>query len=721
MVNHDDPRTWNKKHAVQNRKECLFCLQETNMAVVDFIKEKKPTAAIIGLDRLMSGLALMSERKDFGDVMPYLSAISCVKGEVMAFTSLEDLVREAENYNDKSPQERAEGLRKEYQKDAITALEDARDYSRSSEVKDYVTPIISALKAGAPPRQVQQQYAPEYPWDLPDVLLEIDLHYFIPEINKCVSTDLSASRSKPASSGGASSRPTRPASDARAPAKGKGGGRRFKGKAENFDEWMEMNELSEEDLEWIYKRVKLRRNIYGVLSFCTPLGIGLLPFWFVAVQFTKIIRTRDLDAQPNFLCKVIFGLYSLGLLLLPIPFVWFIGWSKWGMGLGTRASQVMNTLFWGGILLMILWQMASSIGPIPFIAGGGLLIVFLVVRWCRRIGSIVPALAVGGLAAAALVVFLMFFRMPVMTGESGQAGLPNWLTSLPGRAAGIFRKEEGTSAGSAAEDQGLTGSWYSAALYAPADYLEPNALNLRYYAFQEDGTCRTESRYYTVGGEDLEVYQQLWHLEDVYSASETYTVDERNMLLSIRPENAQTSGDSQTCRYELRDGVLTMDYDGWTTAYFRADGGEDDLERLAVQLFDQAQGIAGSWSTAWREGNSIWMNTYTFRIDGTFIVSPLGFDHSVYTQFPGETGWYVMPMGHPASYGTFVFDGETLVLTYLGSDEVPQEEWAVYTEVLTAGGDLSSGMELDGRLYVFNDGLDDKTVWSMLGVDYSVR
>lgn len=692
MVNHDDPRTWNKKHAVQNRKECLFCLQETNMAVVDFIKEKKPTAAIIGLDRLMSGLALMSERKDFGDVMPYLSAISCVKGEVMAFTSLEDLVREAENYNDKSPQERAEGLRKEYQKDAITALEDARDYSRSSEVKGYVAPIISALKAGAPPRQVQQQYAPEYPWDLPDVLLDIDLHYFIPEINKCVSTDLSASRSRPASSGAASSRPARPASDARAPA-------RKKGKPVDFDDWMEMNGWGEEELELAIKRVKLRRNIYGILLLVPMLGILLMPFWLRAVWLTKSFRSRDINVDFSFLEKVVMVVYGLPTFFIyPIAMGWLVRWSNWGMGLGDPRGSVLNTLFWGGILLFFLWELASSIGPIPFIAGGVLLIVFLVVRWCRRIGSIVPALAVGGLAVAGMVVFLMFFGMPVMTGESGQAGLPNWLPSLPEKAAGIFRKEEGTSAGSAVQDQGLTGSWYSAALYAPADYLEPNALNLRYYSFREDGTCRTESRYYTAGGEDLEVYQQLWHLEDVYSASETYTEDKRNMLLSIRPENAQASGDGQTCRYELRDGVLTLDYDGWTTVYFRADGGEDDLEQLAVQLFDQVQRIAGSWSTAWREGNSIWMNTYTFRLDGTFIVSPLGFDHSVYTQFPGESGWYVMPMGYPASYGTFAFDGETLALTYLGSDEVPQEEWAVYTEVLTAGGDLSSGMELDGKL-----------------------
>lgn len=98
----------------------------------------------------------------------------------------------------------------------------------------------------------------------------------------------------------------------------------------NFEQWVAECGWSEADLQSAYRKVKLRRNIYGLLCL-TPLALILLPFWTRAAYLTKAIKKRDLDADLNKLIALIFGLSCL--YIYPFIMMMIIKKTNWGMGI----------------------------------------------------------------------------------------------------------------------------------------------------------------------------------------------------------------------------------------------------------------------------------------------------------------------------------------------------------------------------------------------------
>ena len=111
-------------------------------------------------------------------------------------------------------------------------------------------------------------------------------------------------------------------------------------------------------------------------------------------------------------------------------------------------------------------------------------------------------------------------------------------------------------------------------------------------------------------------------------------------------------------------------------------------------------------------------------MDGSVTVSPCVYLNSAYEPdlAEGEQGWFVAPMGHPSTYGTYTFDGRSVVIEFLADDVTGSAEWMNWTEVYTVGGDLESALELDGERYVPDDySMDRESLWDAIGVDFSVH
>lgn len=390
----NDPYTWSPGFVATNRVGCLQTLRMFVTVAEDYLREGDYLLAATSMKRLSAGLIKL-EDQNFGDFGKQEVLLAMMMPMV---TVLGLLCKDApENRRRDAALTYAMGI----------ATDPDHEFAACYPIAEkYVLSFIRDLKSGMPLDAIIRKY--NFPADVFDSLRSLD-------------QDIAASYSGSAApsaayTSSAASEPALPGKSTKPPVhtRKRGKRRRFGQATESFEEWMESYGIREDNLDEVTQRVKLRRNIYGVLSFCTPLGLILLPFWYAAVMLTKMLQTRDLDAEPGALCKFLFGVYAVGTLFLPAFFLlYLVSWSKWGMGMGTRASRVLNTLFWGSLLLFILWQMTSSAGPISFIVGAALLAVFLVIYWCRRAGSPVPALVLGGLSVAALAGFLIFGRVNI--------------------------------------------------------------------------------------------------------------------------------------------------------------------------------------------------------------------------------------------------------------------------------------------------------------------
>ena len=670
MVELENPKTWTKTYVTTHRAECLLFLREMNLSAIHYIEEGKFFSALASMnDAILNGLMVMKSSGKYGDLRPYLAGYSCVCGEVSAFADADTMLREMREMGI-NPKYTLSQTKKNLRDNATEAFLDALDFSTGDRMKKYITAVLKDLADGVPTDQIRREYASNFPADAQDILLDVDSRFFVPELLRCAPDrclHLDRKRlifTRELETGGVPSQ-FGPVTD-RPSGKKRGGKYTL-----SFDEWMEANGWDEEDLEWAYRRVKRRRNIYGILLL-TPLGFLLVPFWFRAVYLTKAMYYRDLDLgfnKLNYFVLFCYGLPTLG--IYPFIMLCIIRWSEWGMGLGSKRARVLNIL-----LLTVL------------------------------IASLAVSLA-----------------------DSGAFdGISEKVRSLPDRAAALLRREDGGEA-AAPEAESLEGKWYSVSLYCSEESPDPDSMTFRYYDFKDDGTCDNLYRQYQRADTGLAAFQSRWQLVEDHLSQETYAVD-GEMGLSICVEGAppghffENSEFDYTYGYELRNGTLSIAYDGSETVYYRTDLDYGDVEQLIAGLSGQIQRLSGSWTTARRsENHEIETATYTFNADGTFILSPCVYLNGAYEPdlAEGEQGWFVAPMGHPSTYGTYTFDGRSVVIEFLADDVTGSAEWMNWTEVYTVGGDLESTLELDGERYVLDGfSVDRESLWDTIGVDDSV-
>lgn len=706
MVDHEDTKTWTKRYVAKNRKECLFLLQETGLLVVRYIDERKYVAAIAGLDSLLNGLIVLQNSKHYGELRSHISMLSLAEGMIMALADPYKMKTELRDLGFQSPYT-AEQLDSSNRQTAILVLEDARDFARNEETRAQIVPIIDALKAGWTAGQIRREYAHDFPESVREILLEVDLRFFVPEINQLVSDRGTASPAAPPQ------RAPEPDYQSQAdpemyPYPERSGPRltRSQLRRMGFPQWAATVGWDDTDLAVLYQLSRSRRNLFAVLTFCTgPFGVFFAPFWGWAMYWTKAIRYRDFDVMPNTLALFVCGVYYIGgLLLYPFFVLWVVipltGWC-------TRPDQSDRHVplwtiagLWGAMLVLAL---TLFFGIVPLIIGT---VAAVVIIWSVKRQTVMPVAIAGALAVVGLVVYLFLNHGPVM----------------------MVKGRPFSSGGPGSDLQaGLAGNWYSVDLTCPEGSTEPDAMTLSHYNFQKDGSCVFSWRRYEAADmpeeEGLAAFQKRWRLQNTLLYHETYKIDEDGDLL-IRVEGAGNSSDSwedplytQSYRYEIQGDALRTSYAGTDTAYFRTDLAHTDSEALIAEADSHSQRLVGSWSTAKREGNSIWTQTYSFNGDGSFYLQPLGFDNVEYAPMDGETGWYVMPMGHPGSSGTYTFNGGELILHFTADAYFGQEE-AIH--VLSVGGDQVGQLELDGTRYLSdNRSMEVTALCAALGVDIS--
>lgn len=679
MVDPESPRTWTKEYVSGHRGDCLEFLREANLMGLRAVDEGNTLQAGILLNEILNGFIVMKNSGQYEDMQRYLSIYSGLVAELALFKEPEEVVREARSYGMRPKAGPAE-IGEERRKVAIANFLDARDFATTGEMRSCMASIARELEAGAPIGRIRGNYFPDFPDDVRDCLLRADRQFFVPRLRRCapdrcwrldphglcfkreldlgekVPVDFTKGPDRGRSGG--SARPAR-------------GPRR--GNSPDFDQWMAENDYDEEDLEWMCRRVRRRKNVYGVLMLFPPLGVVLLPFWLRAVYLTRVFSGRDFGVDFNWFHKLVTVVYGLPTVYIyPTVMGFIVRWSEWGMGLRTARARALS------VIALVL-------------------------------AAVLGFRALGGLEAV--------------------RKLPGAAAALPGRVIALVRGSGGGAEDPPPEEErGLIGGWYSVQLCAPPGTLEPDYMVYRYYLFAYDGSYEYGERSYQLSDAGLDGFQTKWSLIEADRNHGSYSLSEDGELYLLvgSPEYAE---DELYYRCEYGGGLLKLwnkNEERMSFCYYATDADPGDEEMLITNLSEQSRRLQGEWVTACRTENNR-IETLGYLFDGCFLhVNPCVHINSAYepeiAELEGEQGWFVAPMGHEGYSGTYTFDGTNLVLTVLGNEFADTGTWDGWMEAHTVGGDLTETLELDGVKCAAIDEWpwDWEAVWDALGVDYSV-
>lgn len=285
MADFTDPNNWTKEYVRSHRKECLSYLKETNLLVIRYVRQNNYEACITGLDRILNGLMTMQNSK-CGDYWSIMSMFSMAEGVLLTFLGPRGVPV------------------------AIDMLKDAKDFARKPETKKEVDAILAPLQAG--------ESLDAEPSDVVWLLQKMDHQ---------LDVAISGSGASPSRSVSSPSRSVSP------PASGP--------VDRKFEAWVEDNGWDEEDLERYYKKIRFRRNLYGLCLLGGPLGVLILPFWLRAVYLTKSIRHRTFSVKTSWIVYLVTMLFGLPTLYI---YPWIMGKiivaTNWGMGMGDRRAWI---------------------------------------------------------------------------------------------------------------------------------------------------------------------------------------------------------------------------------------------------------------------------------------------------------------------------------------------------------------------------------------------
>lgn len=645
------------------------------------VEEGNILQAGILFNEILNGFIVMKNSGQYDDMQRYLSIYSGLVAELALFQEPEGVVQEARSYGMRPKAGPAE-IGEERRKVAIANCLDARDFATSREMRSCMASIAKELEAGAPIGRIRREYFPDFPDDVRDCLLRADRQFFVPRLRRCapdrcwrldphglcfkreldlgekVPVDFTKGPDRGRSGG--SARPAR--------------GPRRKN-CPDFDQWMAENDYDEEDLEWMCRRVRRRKNVYGVLMLFPPLGVVLLPFWLRAVYLTRVFSSRDFGVDFNWFHKLVTVVYGLPTVYIyPMVMGFIVRWSEWGMGLRTARARALS------VIALVL-------------------------------AAVLGFRALGGLEAV--------------------RKLPGAAAALPGRVIALVRGDNGGAEDPPPEEErGLIGGWYSVQLQGPPGFLEPDYMVFRYYRFREDGTCQYAERRYVLSDAGLSAFQATWSLAEADETQGSYSFDGGAELGILTGTPGVIAEEDLNYRCELGGGLLKLwnkNEERMSFCYYATDADPGDEEMLITALSEQSQRLQGEWATVRRTADdTIETTTYVFLENGSFDLRP-----GVYTRGPhrpDQTGWQQDWADDPVFadsncvVGGYTFDGTNLVLNIQGAGGMDADTWEDWTEVHTVGGDLTETLELDGTRFIGMDSVDWDwgAVWDALGVDYSV-
>lgn len=134
---------------------------------------------------------------------------------------------------------------------------------------------------------------------------------------------------------------------------------------------------------------------------------------------------------------------------------------------------------------------------------------------------------------------------------------------------------------------------------------------------------------------------------------------------------------------------------------------QDALNRETVDGVNA--GLRGCWITAERiNQKQIGLYEYLFNEDGSYFSWYCEYTHPAYYyyEYDDYDGWHIEEKGHPGFWGTYVFDGEYLLLQY--DDDEWNEYYGMNDKItyVSVSGDLINNVLIDGRMYFRCDEFD---------------
>lgn len=160
------------------------------------------------------------------------------------------------------------------------------------------------------------------------------------------------------------------------------------------------------------------------------------------------------------------------------------------------------------------------------------------------------------------------------------------------------------------------------------------------------------------------------------------------------------------------DGVLVQKegwYDGQDGYEYYANASGRVLQQRkkggAETPVEPVKTLSGEWTTAWREGNIIWTNTYSFIPDGAFTMTPRSYQRGSYSPLTGQVGWYERETETTicVSHGVYAYDGANISLKYLGDNLTAPEDFWVRSETFKIAMDANGDISFDGKRFLKGD------------------
>ena len=144
-----DPNEWTPSFVRENKNFCLTFLQDTNVRVIDCLKQGKHDAAVVGIDRMLNG-AIVLHNSGAANMKPFLATNSFNQGIIFVC-----------GMKDRPEQKRRQA--------AVTAFSDARDFS-ASELGNIAGDVIRMLQSGRALNRIADEVCPSFPQDLVDLM-----------------------------------------------------------------------------------------------------------------------------------------------------------------------------------------------------------------------------------------------------------------------------------------------------------------------------------------------------------------------------------------------------------------------------------------------------------------------------------------------------------------------------------------------------------------------
>lgn len=151
-MNKQDPNTWTARYVSWHTSECLRFLRDTNMMVVELMRQGEYQAAVAGLDRIINGLIVMQNSR-CGDFRAHLCMLSWCEGNIIALGV-----------------DAPEGKRREA---AMMMYRDACDFAKSDSTKESLKEIMYALNARMTLQEFAEEVEPNFPEDTIEILEKV--------------------------------------------------------------------------------------------------------------------------------------------------------------------------------------------------------------------------------------------------------------------------------------------------------------------------------------------------------------------------------------------------------------------------------------------------------------------------------------------------------------------------------------------------------------------